>query len=386
MMDRSHTPESPRQRGERCFSWWVPAAERSRSAVAASDLQLCDRAAERHLEVSPARLRRWRLAGLLPAPDAVGLRPSMAPAGRMPRIYSAALLASLDEVVDGLLKYSRPGRPAEDLALLLFASRLPAPLPLVREGIDRRLERLRNYMDSVMREALARFPPPEDPGLRISPAFERAEAVAQLAAQRASSMREIRKNLRREELPSTPVDTAAVITRLLTAIWSEAADDDGIEDLMYAVGSHGLLERVAPDVPAVLEDDPSGFLDAARVVAQFMLQPLPYDLDDDEMEKGRDMVIDVSRVVASTSASMPAVVHYLGGAALVDLWRPDDLDQLASVISGAVHMRRMLDTSDTEELLAAVRDQGLTVPSRDEFVRSFEGERDLGETAAGDRQ
>lgn len=352
--------------GKGCLGELVPSVDRSRSAFAASDLQVSDQAASRGLDVSPARVQRWRLAGLLPAPDQVGRRPSEAPPGRLPLIYSDDRLAGLDDTVEALQAHSRRGRPPADLALILFALRLPVDGSFVRHSINERLERLRRDMDSLTQSALQQFPPPDDPHLRLSAAYDRAEALAQLAAERPTAVRKIRQNLRNAGLPNARVDLISVIVRLFEVGWADNMTD-GVDDLMYALGLHGLRESVSPDVPALLDEGPTAFLEAARAVLQVILRPLPVDLAEEEAADGRDLVIDVARAFAS--APEPALLHHLGGPAVAQLWNINDLDNVACIISGAVHIRRLLGPLDADPILAAVQANGWPLRTRNAFVR-----------------
>jgi hypothetical protein len=340
----------------------VPSAVRARSAVAAVDVELADRAATRGTDVAPGRVRRWRLSGLLPTPDVVGTRPPGAPPGRLPQRHTSDRLIEIDATIDVLVRYARRGRGAHDLALILFAHGLPVDVDLVRAAIASNQETTRSLFIDLIRTAQERFPAPTDIGLELDEDFERAEALARLAVEgQPSSVRKLRQNLRSSGRPATNVDLLQVTTHLFQTLGGaddgESDDSAGVStNLMTALGMDGMLESVAEGVPPLLEGGSHEFLEAATAVGDLALLPLPSDLSDEELFAARDFAVILVRALRAVPD--PGLLHHLGGPILTDLWDPSDPGRIAITSSLLVQLTRIIGVLDPSPIVDAIREQG----------------------------
>ena len=342
----------------------MPSAERSHSAVAAVDVELADRAADRGTKLAPGRIRRWRRAGLLPEPDAIGHRPAGAPAGRLPRRYSQERLFEVDSTIDVLVRHARRGRGVSDLALILFGHGLPVDADLLRSAISAELTSARAFVADLTQKAQDRFPAPVDSGLELGDEYERAEALARLATDAAStSVRNLRRNLRSSGRPAGHANALQTLTYFFYTLQGVANDDDAVEvsaDLMRAFNMHGMLEPAAPDVPPLLEGGPAEFVRSVAYVGPQALQPLPDDVADAELFAIRNVMVDLAR--AFSSIPEPKLLHHLGGPALSNVWDQSDPTYIAITVSLMIRLFRNDPTLDPTPVLEAIREQGWIDP------------------------
>lgn len=345
-----------------CLVLGMPSASRSGSAVAVVDVETSQRAKLRGIDVAPGRVRRWRLGGLIPAPDAVGTRPAGTPPGRSPLSYSPVRSREADDVVDVLVRHARRGRSQLDLALILFAHEQPVPLRLVRSAIESRRIATQTAFANLVETAQAKYPAPADAELRLDAGFERAEALARMALANGShSAAGLRRNLRIAGEPVSEADLLQVLTRFAQMLGSRAAVPQGDNNadpspiLMRSLGMQGLLESAAPGVAPLLPDARQ-FFEAASSTSTFALAPLPADVSDDELTAARDHIVLLDRVLKAIPAE---VLYYLGGAMLAQAaWNPGDPVLVGIMITMLVHVQRRDGEFDVAPLVDAVRRQG----------------------------
>jgi len=265
----------------------------------------------------------------------------------------------MDRTIDVLTQHARRGRPASDLALILFAHRLPVPGELVRSALSAELASARSFVTELTRDALDRFPAPLESGLELSPAYERAEALAKrVTSTPAASVRTLRRNLRSAGRPAGRADVLQTLTHLFHTLQGVVSDDDESElsaDVMRAFVMHDLLESAAPNVPPLLGDGPVEFMRSLADLGLQALQPLPDDLGDAELMAMRDVAVDLADAM---SAIPTELLRYLGGPALLHVWDQSDPTFIAISFSLLIRLFRNDPTLDPTPVLEAVRERG----------------------------
>jgi hypothetical protein len=233
-------------------------------------------------------------------------------------VYTDEQVAGLVPALARLADVSRAGRPAHDLALLLFSAGLPSPAHLVRAGVAAHLEAARD-------EVLAQLNgvPRVDAGLTLSSGYEAAEkfAVERGAATRSVG-RLVRANLRATGRAASKVDVESALIGVLAAAFGDppdAGDVEGVERLVDASGARGLLEELAPGVGPVVADV-GDYVDAVKLTGEALLGPVP--------EVTVANLHAAYRALSTLHAALSLVPeqfrHHVGGAGVAAIWVPDD--------------------------------------------------------------
>ncbi|MFL6162641.1 MAG: hypothetical protein ACJ74U_10450 [Jatrophihabitantaceae bacterium] len=258
---------------------------------------------------------------------------------------------------------ARRGRRTEQLALILFAHRLPVAEHLLTAAIKTELQKFHANINALTARATTRFPPPTDPELRQSDGFERAEALARLTTADGTAMPStMRRNLRSARRPTTPANVVSIMTLLFAGLFDAPetlalGDDQTAEDVLHTFGAHGLIEPVGPDGPTLVSDGASAVTKAINAVAGLAFQPLPEDATLDELAITRDFCADLGPALAAMP--VPQLRHNLGGDIVLNFWDPTDPSMIAVLLSSFLLIRRtVLPELDNSEIVEAVRGQG----------------------------
>lgn len=318
----------------------MPSRERAASAFARVDAELAAWACGAGLNISPARVRAWRIDGLLPAPSATGARPARSPHGKHALVYTELELATAREVIAFLATHARRGRPKSDLALLLFANNLPVPHDRVVTGLRIQIMRIRREIRAAVE--LARSETSEVASeWALTAAYEHAEAMADRAISRKSkTARAIRRQLSHAGQPSTTADVHAVLTALFRTALGEPPDVDdaeGLAQILFAFGAHGLVEKPDFADTAIVPEGPTGYGKLLNLAATGVLT-VADDITDDELAGARELAQTLSMVYAAIPS--PQVLHYLGGDATLSFWQPDHPQKVAQLLNYFVNVRR----------------------------------------------
>jgi hypothetical protein len=307
---------------------------------------------------SARQIRNWRMAGLLPAPTVRGVRPVGAPPGRAPLVYGDAELETAQRALQALAMHARPGRPAQDLALLLFAAALPAPFERVVEAIRSHLASARSELDSLLgsaAEVVAAMPAE----WRRSDAFDQSDAVARLEVESGGVLAAtISSNLRKADQPTGDEDVHSVVLWLISTLLGEPPD---IEDeeiahrLLYAFDAHGLVESVAPGVAPVLPEGPTALINALAIQVRLGPFTLPEDVTETELIAARELASVLGAALHSVPRS--EIRRYLGGDGVLSFWKPDDPLSVAQLLTYLAKLLRE-QPLDVTPIVRAVEEAG----------------------------
>lgn len=344
----------------------VPTSDRTQSTAAVVDVELAAWADENGISASTGQINRWRRAGLIPAPTVRGERPEGAPPGRRALGYTADARDQAHDAVAFLARHARRGRPPGDLALLLFAARLPVDHRLVVEGIRAQVSRVQAAIAKATTTAAGADVAPIDPSFRRDDTYERAEAAASRALLTRSPMaRVIRSRLHGAHQPAGVQDLLSVLTGLFRLVLGDPPprdDTEMLDHMLYAFGAHGLVEQLAPGIPAVMPEGPAGLSDALTTIVRSSMFSIPDDVGPDELVEVRDRIIVLGDALGSIPQEPVLLRHHLGGDAAFSLWEPDDPMKVAMILGSFLAILRETPLTD-RDLVAAIRDLWPATPA-----------------------
>ncbi|HEX8095515.1 MAG TPA: hypothetical protein VF542_16940 [Jatrophihabitans sp.] len=238
-------------------------------------------------------------------------------------------------VLARLAEVSRAGRPAHDLALLLFSAGLPSPPELVRAGVAGHLEAARDQVFAQLNGA-----PRIESGLALSSAYEAAEkfAAEQSAATVGRPSGSSEPSSRRSSVVEGDVESALI--GVLAAAFGDppdGSDREGVERLVDAGGARGLLVELAPGVGPVVADA-SEYVDAVKLTGEALLGPVP-EMTTANLNAAYHAL---STLTAALSLVPEQFRHHFGGMAVAAMWVPDDPGHgcaVAAMVSEHPHQR-----------------------------------------------
>lgn len=237
------------------------AAERPRGLdYARADLELARWLAERDRDCSPARVRGWRRAGLLPPPGAAAER-KVDRSGRPPAAWASEQLHDVRALALALVTATGRGKSNTYAALRLAAAGLPVPASTVLRAAQAHVTTMHGAVQRMLGSAGPVILGDADPDERLDQID--AFANAHPGVERMIS-HQLGNPARRDGHPDA-LSVFSLLLRSGAGLPPEPSDDPTIELALQAFGVHGLLETVGgPQGPRAL---PNGARDAAPAFA-----------------------------------------------------------------------------------------------------------------------
>ncbi len=211
-----------------------------RSAPGAGDRDLLAELARRgHADIGPAKLERWRGAGLLWR-VVVDQRN-----GRGSRSYLHAPIEQIANQVEAIAARAWPGRPLDVTAVALVADGFWASDATLRAGHMRNLSEVSTLLTRLLSLGLAAWT-----GARPRDALGRAEAVAAwMVRQPGKALTFWKRNIARSPDIVGLDDCTSVLTSGVTAavqlVLTGHASDDGLYEFVTALGLREFVDAIA---------------------------------------------------------------------------------------------------------------------------------------------
>jgi hypothetical protein len=340
------------------------AAAPRRDRVAACDRRLSAFLATTQHPAPAARVRLWRLRGLLPAPALT--ETAQARGGKRVLDWNGLDWEDAKLLGSELASRSASGRPLDTVAIQMFIAGHPVPPAAVRAAAVRTVEAAAAHIETAVAQALLAFPPPNDDP--FDPAWEQAHALAQ-----ATPVPARRRNLQ----PTAPADGGPDSTSamtLLALLMRGAQPDHAVPDdyaaLLTLFGADGVLDPVADGVPPMLAS-------ADEVLPALTASSLPSvtaaltAMPDRDVPLARELLAALSTVLAAVP---PEARHHLGLPRQFELWT-EHAPQLACMLLGmAAVMIRDLGPAVFDTVAELAEAAGVALPRSYPARTSLQGD------------